>query len=158
MLHQGRFPLALHALVEYLAGALLIAAPWLFGFQSGGATAVSIVLGVIVLAVAASTEWRLALMPAIPIPFHLALDLALGGVLIASPFIFGFSNETAPTAFFIVLGVFHLLFTLGTRYTKTEPEAGAPRRRGRFRRGRASSSAPTPPASPPPPAPDARRR
>lgn len=155
MLHQGRFPLALHALVEYLAGALLIAAPWLFDFDSGGATAVSIVLGVIVLAVAASTEWRLALMPTIPIPFHLALDFALGGVMIACPFIFGFSDETAPTAFFIVLGVFHLLFSLGTRYVKDE-SADEPRRGGLFRRRREPSPA-TPPASPPPPAPDARR-
>ena len=37
-------------------------------------------------------------------------------MLIAAPFLFGFSDESAPTAFFIVLGVAHLLITIGTRF------------------------------------------
>src|SRR6476660_5728526 len=115
MLHQGRFPLAVHVLVEYAAGVLLIVAPFLLSFDDGTAKAVSIVLGVLVLAIAASTDWPLALMRAIPIPFHLALDFALAALLVASPFLFDFSDETAPTAFFIVLAVAHLLVTLGTR-------------------------------------------
>jgi hypothetical protein len=37
-------------------------------------------------------------------------------MMIAAPFLFGFSREGAPTAFFIVLGVVHLLVTIGTRF------------------------------------------
>jgi len=37
-------------------------------------------------------------------------------VLIAAPFLFGFSDESSPTAFFIIIGVSHLLITIGTRF------------------------------------------
>ena len=47
---------------------------------------------------------------------HVLLDYALAAILVAAPFLFGFSDETAPTAFFIVLGVAHLLITIGTRF------------------------------------------
>ena len=141
MLRNGRFPLALHSVIEYAAGVVFIAAPFVLGFEDGTATAVSIVLGVLVLAIAASTDWPMALMRSIPLPFHLALDLALAALLVASPFIFGFSDETAPTAFFIALGVVHLLLTLGTRFVPEEGEALSP------------DDAP----EPPPPAPPAPR-
>jgi len=126
MLRTGRFPLSLHALVEYAASVAFIVAPFVLGFDDGTATAVSIVIGVLVLGIAASTDWPAALMRVIPLPFHLALDFALAGMLVASPFIFGFSDETAPTAFFIVLGVVHLLLTLGTRFLPDEEQAAEP--------------------------------
>jgi hypothetical protein len=43
----------------------------------------------------------------------------LAALLVALPFIAGFSGETAPTAFFIVLGVAHLLITIGTRFRRS---------------------------------------
>jgi hypothetical protein len=58
----------------------------------------------------------------IPVSAHLLLDFALAAVLIAAPFLFGFSGEGAPTAFFLVLGVAHLVVTIGTRFKEaTEP-------------------------------------
>jgi hypothetical protein len=116
MLRQGPIPRFVHGVVEYLAGVLLIAAPFLFGFNSNAAVAVAIIGGVIVLAVAASTDGPTSLVNSIPISAHLLLDFALAAVLVASPFLFSFSNETGPTAFFIVLGVAHLLVTIGTRF------------------------------------------
>ena len=44
------------------------------------------------------------------------LDLVLAVFLIAAPFLFSFSDEGVATAFFIVLGVVHLLLTIGTRF------------------------------------------
>ncbi len=44
-------------------------------------------------------------------------------MLIALPFLAGFSGETAPTVVFIVVGVLHLLITIGTRFRS----AAAPR-------------------------------
>jgi hypothetical protein len=44
--------------------------------------------------------------------------------MIASPFLFGFSDEGTPTAFFITLGVVHLLLTIGTRFVPGERRAG----------------------------------
>ena len=116
MLRQGPIPRFLHGVIEYAAGALLIASSFLFGFEDGAATAVSIIAGVLVLVIAASTEGASSLVDSIPIAVHVLLDYALAAVLVASPFLFGFSDESAPTAFFIVLGVAHLLVTIGTRF------------------------------------------
>jgi hypothetical protein len=102
--------------VEYVAAGLLIAAPFIFGFDSEAATAASIVVGVAVLVITASTESATGLTKVIPVAIHAVLDLVLAAFLIAGPFLFGFQNETAPTAFFIVLGVVHLLLTIGTRF------------------------------------------
>jgi VIT1/CCC1 family predicted Fe2+/Mn2+ transporter len=116
MLRQGPIPAFVHGVIEYLAGALLIAAPFLFGFEDGAATAVSIIAGVVVLAIAASTEGASSMIDSIPISMHVLLDFVLAGALLAAPFLFGFNGESAPTAFFIVLGVAHLLITIGTRF------------------------------------------
>jgi len=116
MLRDGPIPRFLHGVIEYLAGVLLIAAPFLFDFEDGAATAVSIVAGVMVLVIAASTEGPSSLVDSIPVSVHVLLDYALVAVLVASPFLFGFTDESAPTAFFIVLGVAHLLITIGTRF------------------------------------------
>jgi VIT1/CCC1 family predicted Fe2+/Mn2+ transporter len=116
MLRQGPVSAFLHGVVEYAAGALLIAAPFLFGFDSEAATAVSIVVGVAVLVVTASSDLPTGLTKTLPVPIHAVLDLITAGFLIAAPFLFGFSDETAPTAFMIVLGVVHLLLTIATRF------------------------------------------
>jgi hypothetical protein len=44
------------------------------------------------------------------------LDLAVVAFLVAAPFLFGFSGEGTATAFFMVLGVWHLLLTIATRF------------------------------------------
>jgi len=122
MLRQGPIPRFLHGVIEYAAGVLLIAAPFLFAFKADAAVAVSIVAGVIVIAIAASTDGPSSLVNSIPVSAHLLLDFALAAVLIAAPFLFGFSGEAAPTAFFLVLGVAHLVVTIGTRFKEaTEP-------------------------------------
>jgi hypothetical protein len=128
MLRQGPISRFLHGAVEYLAGALLIAAPFIFSFDAGAAVAVSVVAGVLVIAIAASTDGPTSLVNSLPLSMHLLLDFALAAVLIASPFLFGFSDESAPTAFFLVLGVLHLLVTIGTRFKpakETAPPAEA---------------------------------
>jgi len=117
MLRQGPIPAALHGLLEYGAGAIAIAAPFVLGFDDiGAATAVGIVAGVVIIVLAASTDGPTSLVNSIPVAVHAVLDYALAAVLIASPFLFGFSDESAPTAFFLVVGVLHLLVSIGTRF------------------------------------------
>jgi hypothetical protein len=120
VLREGPIPRFVHGVVEYVAAALFIAAPFVLSFDSGAAVAVSIVVGVIVLVLAASTEGPTSLSNAVQIQLHVLLDYALAAFLIASPFLFGFSDETAPTAFFIAIGVVHLLVTIGTRFKPGE--------------------------------------
>ena len=118
MLRQGPIPLFVHGVLDYVLGALLIAAPFLFGFSDiGSATALAIVAGVFVLLSGASTDGlRTSLVKVLPLGAHIVLDYLLGALFIAAPFLFGFSDESAPTAFFIVLGVLALLITLATRW------------------------------------------
>ena len=116
MLRQGPIPRFVHGMIEYAAGVLLIASSFIFAFEDGAATALSIVVGVVAIIIAASTEGPSSLVDSIPVAVHVLLDYALAGVLIAAPFLFGFTDESAPTAFFIVLGVAHLLITIGTRF------------------------------------------
>ena len=127
MFKQGPIPAFAHGVIEYLAAALFIAAPFLLTFQSGTAKAVSIVVGVVLLIVTASTALPTGLIKSIPVQAHAVIDFLLGGVLIASPFLFGFSSDGTATAFFIVLGVLHLLITIATRFVKEErPERPRP--------------------------------
>ncbi|MDQ3632180.1 MAG: hypothetical protein M3417_13100 [Actinomycetota bacterium] len=117
MLRQGPVPVALHAASEPFLVALLIAAPFIFAFSNQSApTAISIIAGLVILVVAMSTRWKLSLVKVIPVEVHALLDLGLGAFLIASPFIFGFSDESEPTAFFIVFGIVEILATLGTAW------------------------------------------
>jgi hypothetical protein len=126
MFKQGPVPAFAHGVIEYLAGALFIAAPFLFAFDDDTATAVSIVAGVLILVVTASTALPTGLIKSIPVQAHAVIDFALAAVLIAAPFLFGFSDDGTATAFFIVLGVVHLLLTIATRFVSE-----APRRRPR---------------------------
>ena len=115
-MRDGPIPLFVHGIIEYTGGALLIAAPFLLSFDSGTATALSIVVGVVVVGLAAATDGPTSLVNQVPRSAHVALDYVLVVLLIALPFLAGFSDETAPTALFIVVGVLHLLVTIGTRF------------------------------------------
>ncbi len=116
MLRTGPLSALMHGAVEYVAAALFVAAPFLFGFESDAATAVSIVVGVTILVVTASSDLPTGLAKVVPVSIHVVLDFLIVAVLIAAPFLFGFADESAPTAFFIILGVVHLLLTIATQF------------------------------------------
>jgi hypothetical protein len=116
MVKQGPIPAFVHSLVEYLAGAALIAAPLLLDYHSGAAKAVSIVLGVLVLFLVATTTSTMSLINQVPLSMHIVFDYAIAAVLIASPFLFSFSGESTPTAVFLAGGVMWLLLSIGTTY------------------------------------------
>jgi hypothetical protein len=120
MFKQGPIPAFVHGVIEYIAGVLFIAAPFLFSFDSDTALAVSIAVGVAVLVIAASTAMSTGLIKSIPVQAHVVLDYLHAALQIASPFLFGFSDDGTATAFFIVLGVVHLLLTIGTRFVSEE--------------------------------------
>src|SRR3954469_60325 len=120
MFKQGPIPAVVHGAIQYLAAPLLIAAPFIFSFEDDTATAVSIVAGVVLLVVTASTALPTGLIRSIPVQAHAVIDFLLAAVLIAAPFLFGFSDDGTATAFFIILGVVHLLLTIATRFVGEE--------------------------------------
>jgi hypothetical protein len=120
MLKQGPIPRFVHGFLEYVAAALFFTAPFLLDFDSGAAVAASIVAGVVMLFLAAATEGPSSLINYVPMAAHVVLDYVLAVLLIAIPFVAGFSDETAPTAFFIAIGAVGLLMAIGTRFKKDE--------------------------------------
>ena len=120
MFRKGPIPAFVHGVIEYVAGVLLIGAPFLFAFDSDTATGISVAAGVVVLVVTASTAMSTGLIKSIPVPAHVMLDYALALLLIASPFLFGFDDDGTATAFFLVLGIVHLLLTIATRFVRDE--------------------------------------
>ncbi|MDQ3240190.1 MAG: hypothetical protein M3Q43_02125, partial [Actinomycetota bacterium] len=123
MLRDGPIPRAVHGAIEYVAAIAFIVVPLLLDYRSDAAVATSIVVGIVILIAAASTEGPTSLVNQIPIAAHVVLDYLLAIFLIAAPFMFGFAQESAPLIFFIALGVAHLLLTIATRFLP-EGEAG----------------------------------
>jgi hypothetical protein len=80
-------------MLDYVIGALLIVAPWLFDFANGGPEQwVPIILGAGVIVYSLMTDYELGVMKVIPMPTHLMLDIAGGVVLAVSPWVFGFAD------------------------------------------------------------------
>src|SRR3954469_25897726 len=127
MYRQGPIPAFVHGILEYVAGALFVAAPFLFSFDSDGATAVSIVAGVLILILAASTAMTTGLIKSIPVQAHVVLDYLLAALLVAAPFLFSFTDDGTATAFFIVLGIVPLRLTIATRFIREPKEPRARR-------------------------------
>ncbi len=120
LLRDGPIPAAAHGIIEYIAGVAFIAAPLLFGFESGSATGVSVAMGIVILLVAGTTTGPTGLVDGLSVSAHVVLDYALAVLLIIAPFVLGFSDEQEPTIFFIVLGIVHLLLTIATRFEGSE--------------------------------------
>src|SRR4051812_6057242 len=129
---KGPLPLKAHAAIEPFVAIVLIAAPWIFGFDDvSSATAVSIVVGALMLISGMSTRWRLSLVKLIPLRTHFRMDLALGVVLIVAPFVFGDSDRGDATRFLVIAGLLELLTALCTRWDLREevgPQTASSRR------------------------------
>src|SRR3954466_12949588 len=118
---KGPIPLRAHAALEPVVAILLIAAPWIFGFDDvSSAAAVSIAVGAIMLISGMSTRWRLSLVKLIPLRTHFRMDLVLGAVLIVAPFVFGDSDRGDATRFLVIMGILELVTALGTRWDLRE--------------------------------------
>jgi len=128
---RGPIPLAVHAMTEPVIGLLFILAPFIFGFDDDAAKTLSIVLGVVILLSGMSTRWRLSLVKLIPLRVHFMTDVLIAIVCLAAPFALGFSDETAPTVFFLVMGVGELAAAFGTAWAPGDFKEGARPRPGR---------------------------
>jgi uncharacterized membrane protein HdeD (DUF308 family) len=89
-------PTKFHAPLDYIVGAALIAAPWIFQFsEHKAATVVPIVLGIGLIAYSLFTNYELGVWKVAPMAVHNVIDVVAGTVLAASPWLFGFADESA---------------------------------------------------------------
>ena len=121
---HGPFPLRMHAAIEPIVAILLIAGPWLFGYNDiESCTTVSVVVGAVMLASGLMTRWRFSLLKLLSLRTHFAGDLLLGVVLILTPFIAEASDRGDATRFLVILGVLELLTALATNWDGREEVA-----------------------------------
>src|SRR6478735_6014290 len=89
-------PTKFHAPLDYIVGAVLIAGPWIFQYlDDTAAMAISIVLGIGLIAYSLFTNYELGVWKVAPMAVHNLIDIAAGTVLALSPWIFGFADESA---------------------------------------------------------------
>lgn len=89
-------PTRLHAPLDYIVGAALIAAPWIFQFsEHTAATVIPIVLGIGLIAYSLVTDYELGVWRVVPMSVHTLFDIVAGAFLAASPWLFGFADESA---------------------------------------------------------------
>jgi hypothetical protein len=112
-----------HGMLDYIVGVLLIAAPWLFNFDRGGAeTWIPVILGAGALVYSLLTDYELGAVRRIPMPTHLRLDLMSGILLAVSPWLFGFSDFVWRPH--LVFGLFEIGSALMTSRQPTASRVG----------------------------------
>jgi len=89
-------PTKFHAPLDYIVGVALIAAPWIFQFsEHTAATVVPIVLGIGLIAYSLFTDYELGVWKVAPMAVHNLIDVVAGTMLLLSPWLFGFADESA---------------------------------------------------------------
>jgi SPW repeat len=79
--------------IDYLTGALLILAPYLFGFATGGIEQwLPQILGVALIGMSLITRYELSVAKIIPLGVHLGVDVVAGILLAISPWLLGFAE------------------------------------------------------------------
>ena len=83
-----------HAVLDYITGILLIAAPWLFNFNDIEAAKWSaIAVGALILIMSFITDYEGGGKKMLSMNTHLTMDVIAGIFLAASPWIFNFNEE-----------------------------------------------------------------
>jgi hypothetical protein len=110
-------PTRIHGMLDYATGLLLIAAPYIFGFSDVGGAAqyLPMILGVAIIGLSLITDYELSIARLIPMPMHLAGDIAGGVLLAASPWLFGFADRVAWPH--VIVGLLEIGAGLMTRTT-----------------------------------------
>lgn len=136
-------PSRIHTYIGLVVGVVLIAAPWVFGFDDESApTWTAVVIGVFLLVNELTTTSPSSPLKIIPMRAHIGIEVVTGLVLAASPWIFGFDDlDEQAWVPHLVVGILVAGYALITDPTDAieprEPTRHVPHdRAGRSRRGR----------------------
>lgn len=108
-----------HAVLDYAVGLLLLALPFVMGWESDALQSrVLFILGALTIVYSLLTRYRMGVLRVIPFRVHLIIDVLSGIFLVASPWLLGFADQVfAPH---VLLGLFEIAAVLMTR---TAPDA-----------------------------------
>jgi len=99
---------AVHGVLDYLTCLFFAAAPALFGLTGAYATVCYILAGGY-LVISLLTNMPLGAVKVLPFWLHGKLELVSGPVFIASPWLFGFAENTTARNLFVGAGIVFLL-------------------------------------------------
>jgi hypothetical protein len=94
----------------------LIAAPLVLHYDDGTANLIMLVVGGAATVLAVGTNWSHGIIRVLPPVVHGIADIGATIVLIAAPFVFGFSDHTLALVVYVAVGAGALLATLLTRF------------------------------------------
>ncbi len=87
-------PTRVHGVLDYVVGAMIIAAPWLFGFSHVEAAKwTTLSAGSSALLYSLCTNYEMGAFKLLSMNAHLVIDILSGLLLMASPWLFGFADE-----------------------------------------------------------------
>lgn len=116
-----------HAAIDYLLGAILILSPWLFGYYDshnvGLETWIPVFLGAATVVYSLMTDYELGAVRVLPMRTHLSFDFAVGVLLAASPWLFGYTERV----FWLDIAP-GLVLIAASFVTRTIPAGGIARR------------------------------
>ncbi len=115
---------AVYGFFNYAMGLIMIASPWLFGFehQHGGSLLLPIYLGWLQIIMAIFSKHQWGFIKVFPVPMHCFIDVIAGFFLLSSPFIYGYyAHEIWLPQFLCGL----ILFLLGI-FVKGSPLTDSP--------------------------------
>jgi hypothetical protein len=111
----------IHGLIDYIVGLLLLVAPYMFGFATGGPKQwLPMAIGAATIMMSLLTRYELSIAKVIPMGVHLAVDFAAGALLAASPWLFGFAHEVYLPH--LIVGLMEIAVVVMTR---TQPQTYA---------------------------------
>lgn len=115
-LRRGPISPRVHGMLDYPLAAALIAVPLAVAFDDDVATVLMLVLGGAAALLAIGTNWSTGIIRILPPALHGVADIVATIVLIIAPFVLGFSDDTAATVLYVVIGAGGLAATLLTRF------------------------------------------
>jgi SPW repeat-containing protein len=107
-----------HTIIGLVVGVVLLVAPWLLGFadEGGAAMMVPICVGIFILLSELTTTSPVSPLKLVPMRIHIIMDVLTGVFLLASPWLFGFSDlELNAWLPHVIVGVLVAGYALVTR-------------------------------------------
>lgn len=114
-----------HGVLDYVVVAFLLAAPTVFDLAWLPAL-VAYVLAAVHLAVSVCTRYRLGVFRRIPFGVHGLLEFAVSLLLVALPWLAGFSADVVARSFYVFLGIVLFAVWLVTDYGSHKAHAAPP--------------------------------
>ena len=116
----------IHGVLDYAVVVAFVLLPTLLGL-SGTPRYLSWTLAAVHLALTALTRFPLGAIKLVPVRVHGIVELVVGPVLIAAPWLLGFASDAVARATYVAAGVAIFFTWLLTDYSLPEPASAPPR-------------------------------